>query len=641
MLAQGVLSPEAAAMTAARGSVVPPVVRFDGLAENRAGDTVEAVFRIYAAAEGGEALWTETQRVTVGRDGRYEVLLGGASQDGLPAQIFAAGEGRWLGVSLERAPEAGRTPLVSAAYSLKAADAETLGGAPAASFVTQGQLAAQLAATAASLTEVASHKILPETVPSGSGAANYLAYWTGAATLGDSAIYQGGTAAAPLLGIGTIAPAATLDVHGTTTLRGNVLLTPASVATATVSVSSPLMEVGTSGFNSTTSKAVTNGYAWQAFTGANNSASPYAALNLMYIAGTAAPKWTGLSIGDTGLIHFAPGQTFPGGGGAGTITGVTAGTGLTGGGTAGNVTLNVNAAALEPTLNGVYAQLGQSNTFSMPQTFSLGASFNATTVFNDSVDIQPASGYGVIIGVNKATANYALLGAWNSYSGVLNLDLDERGYSAGLWADAPTGITSALIATADSTNSGVFENNSKTAPTIYVANLYGGGPSGLSTVLRTEGKNGMCGISAEGNLACTGQVKNLVATRDGARQVETYSVQSAENWLEDYGSGQLRGGDATVSLEPEFAATVNTGVEYHVFLTPRGDCEGLYVSNLTAAGFEVHELRKGRSDVGFDYKIVAKRSGHETERLVDVTERMKLEGETARPKPRGEGLAAK
>jgi len=26
---------------------------------------------------------------------------------------------------------------------------------------------------------------------------------------------------------------------------------------------------------------------------------------------------------------------------------------------------------------------------------------------------------------------------------------------------------------------------------------------------------------------------------------------------------------------------------------------------------------------------------------VDVTERMKLEGETARPKPRGEGLAAK
>ncbi len=41
----------------------------------------------------------------------------------------------------------------------------------------------------------------------------------------------------------------------------------------------------------------------------------------------------------TGLVNFASGQQFPG---AGTITGVTAGTALTGGGTSGNVTLNVN-----------------------------------------------------------------------------------------------------------------------------------------------------------------------------------------------------------------------------------------------------------------------------------------------------------
>src|SRR5579863_4092530 len=41
----------------------------------------------------------------------------------------------------------------------------------------------------------------------------------------------------------------------------------------------------------------------------------------------------------TGLVTFAPGQTFPG---IGTITGVTAGTDLTGGGSSGNVTLNLD-----------------------------------------------------------------------------------------------------------------------------------------------------------------------------------------------------------------------------------------------------------------------------------------------------------
>jgi hypothetical protein len=140
-------------------------------------------------------------------------------------------------------------------------------------------------------------------------------------------------------------------------------------------------------------------------------------------------------------------------------------------------------------------------------------------------------------------------------------------------------------------------------------------------------------------MACTGQIKNLVTTHDD-RQVETYSVQSAENWLEDYGGGQLQNGSATVALDPAFANTVNTGVEFHVFLTPKGDCEGLYVANQTSTSFEVHELRKGQSNVAFDYKIVAKRSGHEAERLVDVTDRMKLEAASSHFKPLPDGPPA-
>jgi hypothetical protein len=106
----------------------------------------------------------------------------------------------------------------------------------------------------------------------------------------------------------------------------------------------------------------------------------------------------------------------------------------------------------------------------------------------------------------------------------------------------------------------------------------------------------------------------------GARKVSLYAMQSAENWFEDAGSGQLSNGSASIALDPTFAQTVNMGVEYHVFLTPNGDCKGLYVTQKSATSFEVHELGGGSSSVAFDYRIMAKRNGYENVRLADVTE---------------------
>jgi hypothetical protein len=64
---------------------------------------------------------------------------------------------------------------------------------------------------------------------------------------------------------------------------------------------------------------------------------------------------------------------------------------------------------------------------------------------------------------------------------------------------------------------------------------------------------------------------------------------------------------------------VNTTRDYHVFLTPRGDCEGLYVSNVDSHSFTVRELRRGISNVEFDFRIVARRKGYENIRLADKT----------------------
>ena len=107
----------------------------------------------------------------------------------------------------------------------------------------------------------------------------------------------------------------------------------------------------------------------------NDTASPKGTLNVLASATAAAPVETGLFINTNGTIHFAPGQTFPGTG-LGTITGVTAGTALTGGGTSGTVTLNVDTTKVP--------LLTAANTFAASQALtsgdlSLGSTFGAAT----------------------------------------------------------------------------------------------------------------------------------------------------------------------------------------------------------------------------------------------------------------------
>jgi hypothetical protein len=129
-------------------------------------------------------------------------------------------------------------------------------------------------------------------------------------------------------------------------------------------------------------------------------------------------------------------------------------------------------------------------------------------------------------------------------------------------------------------------------------------------------------MNGAGDVTCSGRIKTAVPLAGSEEKVEVYSVQSSENWFEDFGSAKLENGHVSVAIDPKFAQIVNTGVKYHVFLTPSGNCKGLYVTNRTASGFEVRELGDGGSNVEFDYRIVAKRAGHESERLGDATAEM-------------------
>src|SRR6266446_6022556 len=120
---------------------VPRLVKLAGTLKDELGKprtgVVGVTFAIYKEQEGGAALWLETQNVELDEQGRYTVLLGSTKSEGLPLELFTAGEPRWLGVqvNLPKELEQARVLLVSVPYALKAADAETLGGKPLSSFV--------------------------------------------------------------------------------------------------------------------------------------------------------------------------------------------------------------------------------------------------------------------------------------------------------------------------------------------------------------------------------------------------------------------------------------------------------------------------------------------------------------------------
>ncbi len=208
-------------------------------------------------------------------------------------------------------------------------------------------------------------------------------------------------------------------------------------------------------------------------------------------------------------------------------------------------------------------------------------------------------------------------------------------YPIGVWADTSGNTSSGnpgigALTTVDNGWSLVSYNNSLDS-TVFLENEESTSSSAL--VMETVGGNfgGVCTIDVSGNLFCSGSKSAVVPVDGGSKKVALYAIEAPENWFEDAGSGQLSNGSAVINLENLFGQAVNTGIDYHVFLTPNGDCKGLYVSQKSATSFEVHELGGGTSSIAFDYRIMAKRKGFENIRMADKTAEFTQHRPTKRP----------
>jgi hypothetical protein len=415
-----------AAASAASGSTsqLPRLVKFSGTVkdanENPLTGVVGVTFALYSEQSGGAPLWLETQNVQLDKNGHYTILLGATKPEALPLDLFVSEQAQWLGVQPEGQAEQPRVLLVSAPYALKAGDAETIGGLPPSAFV----LAAPTIIGAA-----------PTSSPAASTAES-----VSPATTSDVTTTGGTVDAIPLFSTATNVQNSILTQTAATAVNvgGKLNLPATAAATKTAGADSRPLDFVASSFSSSTSTAVNQTFQWQAEPTANNTASPSGTLNLLYGLGATAPSETGLKLSNKGIFTFAKGQTFPG---AGTITGITtaSGSGLSGGGTSGTLSLSVPAAGVTNTMlkdssltvkagtdltGGGSVALGSTVTLNLDTTkvplLAAANKFtaNQTIVGTLSASSRVANGYGVY-GLETATTgtNYGVLGVNNSING--------------------------------------------------------------------------------------------------------------------------------------------------------------------------------------------------------------------------------
>jgi hypothetical protein len=125
-------------------------------------------------------------------------------------------------------------------------------------------------------------------------------------------------------------------------------------------------------------------------------------------------------------------------------------------------------------------------------------------------------------------------------------------------------------------------------------------------------------VFVEGDFTVVGGAKSAAVLYPDGSHRRLDSLESPESWFEDIGTGRLRRGRAEVKLDAGFRAVIARGNQYHVFLSPRGDSKGLYVSRQRPDGFEIREQQGGKSTLEFTYRVVAKRKDIKGVRLEKV-----------------------
>jgi len=623
---------------ARNATAVPRLVKYSGTLVDSGSKpltgTLGATFSLYAESEGGAPIWMENQNVEADANGQFTVLLGFTRNDGIPVEAFGGGQ-RWLGIRVQGEAERPRVLIASVPYSLKAVDAETLGGLPASAFALAGSGSHGAAAELAGAPGAPAPR---DAKISGTGTADYIAIWKTASTLGNSKLYQ---TAGGNVGVGTTAPAATLEAVSAGATGIAVMGSASSATGANFGVNGTSASTsGTGVFGQATAASGTtygvqgtsgsaggtgvlgsnvNGVGVEGITGSATAGLAGVAGSATAASGSAYGVY-GLAAGATGVGVVGSASSTTGGNfgvygdvvspnGIGVEGSATQGTGVAGvtAGAAGYGVYGANSATSGNAF-GVYG------TTSSPAGSAVFGNNLAATGTAYGVNAQTASTAGIAVrGVATATsgANFGLYGAVESAAGiavegaggpgtgVAGTSSNGAGYGVYGANSATTGSASGVYGASSSTvgvgvtgvalstsgaNRGLYGNTLSPGGTGVSANATGGGTALVATATGA-GTAGLFNgnVKVTGNLTVTGTVsKGGGAFRidhplDPEHKYLYHSFVESPDMMNIYNGVVTlsRRGDAVVKL-PEWFDALNRDFRYQ--LTCIGGFAPVYIA---------------------------------------------------------------
>jgi len=253
----------------------------------------------------------------------------------------------------------------------------------------------------------------------------------------------------------------------------------------------------------------------------------------------------------------------------------------------------------------------------------LGAGVLGSTSGSGGTGIQgtvigQSNGYGVL---GQCNTSVGVWGASASNIGTIGSSQGSHGVFGGASANSAAGV---FGTTTNSTGTGVTGTSvggiGIQGTSTSNVGVYGITDSSVAIVGRATGSGKGAqffgDVEITGNFVASGMKSAAVKVSDGSTR-RVYCLESPVSYFEDMGTGQVTDGRGSVTLDPMFLSTV-TSDQYQVYLTPEGDCQGLYVEGKSSGGFTVRELMGGTHNVSFAWRVVAKRAGIVNERFAPV-----------------------